>query len=298
MSTSMIHLPQEADRPPVEGVDHVLSWRGGRGEIVTETVAVEEPLEIRLAGCSVAVTMRTPGDDLDLAAGFLFTEGIITGASDIASMSYCPTDDAESAANIVNVNPVDPTLVDPQRWQRNVYTTSSCGICGRASIDAVRQDVPSVHSPLRLEPALLYRLARELTGAQKVFASTGGVHAAALFNLDGRLITVREDVGRHNAVDKIIGDALRRGALPLHDHLLLVSSRASFEIVQKALVAGIPAVAAVSAASSLAVQLARASGITLVGFLRPAGNDGRFNVYAGMEQYLHGGSTPSSGASE
>lgn len=287
MTLPDVYSADQAHRSPVEEIDGVVTWRGDRRENVVDTVAVEEPLEIRLAGWSVAVTMRTPGDDLDLAAGFLFTEGIIGGPEDIVSMSYCPADDADSAANIVNVNPTDPVIVRPERWQRNVYTTSSCGICGRASIDAVHQDAPLICSTLKLNPTLLYRLARELSGAQRLFTSTGGLHAAALFDAKGTLITVREDVGRHNAVDKVIGDALRRAALPLHDHILLVSSRASFEIVQKALLAGIPVVAAVSAPSTLAINLARASGMTLVGFLRPDRGDGRFNVYAGAEHYLH-----------
>jgi FdhD protein len=285
-------IAREARRAPVARLGGLHAWRGERCDSVDDTLAVEEPLEIRLAGCSVAVTMRTPGHDIDLAVGFLFTEGIIRGPDDIASAGYCPTDDRESAANIVNVNPTDPALVDPSRWQRNVYTTSSCGICGRASIDAVRQEAALVRSGLRLAPADLYRLARDLRASQPGFDATGGMHAAALFGPDLRLVAVREDVGRHNAVDKIVGDALRRGRLPLEDHVLVVSSRASFEIAQKALMAGIGVVAAVSAASSLAVALARESGMSLAGFLRPGEAGGRFTVYAGAERFLQQADVP------
>jgi FdhD protein len=286
VSIRSVHLPEHDSRSPTRTLGGNARWRGHSRSEMADLLAVEEPLEIRLAGLSVAVTMRTPGDDLDLAAGFLFTEGIINGPSDIASMKYCPTDDAPSAGNIVNVNPTHPEEIDPTRWQRNVYTTSSCGICGRASIDSVRQEAPPIRSTLQLTPETLYRLARSLADAQPLFSATGGMHAAALFDASLRLIAIREDVGRHNAVDKIIGDALRRGALPLHDHILLVSSRASFEIVQKSLVAGIPAVAAVSSATSLAAELAREAGMFLAGFLRPDPLPGRFTVYAGEEQYL------------
>jgi FdhD protein len=238
---------------------------------------VEEPLEIRLAGYSVAVTMRTPGDDFDLVVGFLFTEGAIRSASDIASIHRCPGDDPESSDNIVNVNPADPSLVDPSRWQRNFFTTSSCGICGKASIETVRQEARPIDSDLQVSHDTLYQLDRQLRSAQAVFDQTGGLHAAGLFDAGGELLALREDVGRHNAVDKVIGHALRSGMIPLNRHLLMVSGRASFEIVQKALMAGIPLVVSVSAPSSLALDLARSCGITLAGFLR----QGRFNVYAG-----------------
>lgn len=258
----------------------VLSWREGVPESRTDTLAVEEPLEIRLAGCSVAVTMRTPGDDFDLAAGFLFTEGIIRRPSDIAGIAHCPTDDAASALNIVNVNPADASLVDPERWRRNFYATSSCGICGKASIDAIRQEAPPIESEARVSTSALRHMEKTLRSEQDVFSRTGGLHAAALFDPSGELVTLREDVGRHNAVDKVIGERFRHGMVPLQDHALMVSSRASFEVMQKALMAGIPIVAAVSAPSSLAVDMARAANMTLVGFLRP----GRFNVYAGGER--------------
>jgi FdhD protein len=230
-----------------------------------------------LAGYSVAVTMRTPGDDFDLATGFLLTEGIIRSATDIASIHHCPSDDSESSNNIVNLNPTDPSLVDPARWQRHFFTTSSCGICGKASIETVRQEAPPIVSDLQIPHDTLYQLDQQMRDAQTIFDQTGGLHAAGLFDAGGRLLTLREDVGRHNAVDKLIGHALRSGMVPLSRHLLMVSGRASFEIVQKALMAGISIVISVSAPSSLAIALARSSDITLAGFLR----QGRFNVYAG-----------------
>ena len=286
----------DADASTLEA--QLTSWQGNDRHPRSDTLAVEEPLEIRLAGCSVAVTMRTPGDDFDLAAGFLFTEGIIRGMSDITSIAHCPSDDlqetpdregqpggmplppAHGSSNIVNVNPSDPALVDPDRWRRNFFATSSCGICGKASIEAVWQNTSPITSSARVPARTLYRLDAELRKAQTVFSQTGGLHAAGLFDLEGRLLALREDVGRHNAVDKVIGDALRREAIPLSDTILMVSGRASFEIVQKALMAGIATIAAVSAPSSLAVELARQANMTLVGFLRT----GRFNAYAGAER--------------
>lgn len=258
----------------------VLAVRGDQAAERADVLAVEEPLEIRLAGYSVSVTMRTPGDDLDLAAGFLLTEGIVRDPADVASMHHCPTDDPESAMNIVNVNPVDAAGVEPSRWQRSFFVTSSCGICGKASIETVRQETCAIASNLRVSASVLYRLDHELRRAQSVFERTGGLHAAGLFTAHGELAVLREDVGRHNAVDKVIGHAFRGGKVPLSDYLLLVSGRVSFEIVQKALMAGIPLVAAVSAPSSLAVDLARSGGMTLVGFLR----EGRFNVYSAPER--------------
>jgi FdhD protein len=268
---------------PAISAAEVLSWREGEEtRLRIDHLAVEEPLEIRLAGCSVAVTMRTPGDDFDLATGFLFTEGIIRHPDDVTAIAHCPTDDVESALNVVNVNPRDPSLVDPERWRRNFFATSSCGICGKASIAAIRQDAAPIEVDVRISSTMLLRMAETLRAEQDVFSRTGGLHAAALFTLSGELVTLREDIGRHNAVDKMIGDRVRRGAVPLSDHALVVSSRASFEVMQKALMAGIPIVAAVSAPSSLAVELAREANMTLVGFLRP----GRFNVYAGEERVV------------
>lgn len=269
----------------------VVSWEGAASHLRPDTVATEEPLEIRLAGYSVAVTMRTPGDDFDLAAGFLYSEGILQDARSIASIAQCPADPAprngEDAANIVNINPSDPAIVQPERWQRNFFATSSCGVCGKASIDAVRRETAPIESHVRLAPAILYTLDRRLRDAQAVFSRTGGLHAAGLFDLAGNLLTLREDVGRHNAVDKIIGDAVRGGRVPLEDRILMVSGRASFEIMQKALAAGIPIVAAVSAPSSLAVDLARSANMTLIGFLRSdSSGAGRFNVYAGGDRII------------
>src|SRR5579859_4258602 len=218
----------------------ITAWRGGRTEHCRDTVAVEEPLEIRLAGCNVAVTMRTPGNDADLAAGFLYTEGILRGPRDITSIAHCLDDDGTPLDNVLNVNPSDHRLVDPSRWQRNFFATSSCGICGKASVDAVRQDAPPIMSSMRVSDRVLPALEARLRDAQEVFGRTGGLHAAGLFDPEGRLQVIREDVGRHNAVDKVIGHALLAHLVPLSHSILMVSGRASFEIVQKALMAGIP----------------------------------------------------------
>lgn len=263
----------------------VVAWVGSEARPRSDVLAVEEPLEIRLAGLSVAVTMRTPGNDLDLAAGFLYTEGIIRGPDDIASIGHCPGESAEGESNVVNINPHDPALVDPARWQRTIDPTSACGVCGKTTIERIYQRAAPLKPGLRLSHHALYRAASRLGSEQRGFAETGGLHAAALADREGQLLVVREDIGRHNAVDKVIGAALRRDLLPLSEVVLLVSSRVSFEIVQKALVAGIPVVAGVSAASSLGVQLAREAGMTLIGFLRPA-DGGRFNVYAGESRVL------------
>lgn len=281
-----MHDPLPSSPFPDAASSHVVAWAAESARVQRDALAVEEPLEIRLAGGSVAVTMRTPGHDADLALGFLYTEGIIHGRADVHSVAHCLTDDPLAQGNIINVNPVDPAIVDPSRWQRNFYTTSSCGVCGKASIDAVRLHTPPLNADLTVTPALLYRLPARLEAAQRLFGQTGGLHAAGLFDATGTLVTLREDVGRHNAVDKVIGDALRRNALPLDRHVLLVSGRASFEIVQKALMARIPIVAAISAPSSLAVDLARSVGMTLVGFLRPAGDSGRFNLYTAPQRIV------------
>jgi FdhD protein len=256
----------------------IVAWQGDAATDTHDVVAVEEPLEIRLAGLSVAVTMRTPGDDFDLALGFSFTEGIIQSLADVASIAYCPNDEGY-AGNIVNLNPEHSELIDPARWQRNFFSTSSCGICGKASIDTVMQECRSILGDPSVAHEVLYRLGDQLRTEQSVFGATGGIHAAGLFSMNGDLLLLREDVGRHNAVDKVIGAALRQ-ALPLEQCLLFVSSRASFEITQKALMAGIPIVATVSAPSSLAIDLARSANMTLICFLR----EHRFNVYAGAER--------------
>ena len=248
-------------------------------------LAAEEPMEVRVNGDAVSVTMRTPGDDFDLALGFCLTEGIVPAPDAVGTIRYCDGTGGPSAVgdyNVVDVSLRDPTPVAAD-LRRHVYTTSSCGVCGTASIDAVRRDCAGVHDdPVRVDAATLVALPDRLRDAQRVFERTGGLHAAGLFTADGDLVCVREDVGRHNAVDKVIGWAARSGRLPLAGHVLMVSGRVAFEIAQKALVAGIPVVAAVSAPSSLAVSLADESGMTLVGFLRGTS----MNVYAGAERIL------------
>ena len=247
-----------------------------------DTLVAEEPLEIRLNGKPLAITMRTPGDDFALAAGFLVSEGVLGSAADVRNIVYCAgaTDDGTNTYNVVDVQLAPGVPVPDITLERNVYTTSSCGLCGKASLDAVRTtarfpiaDTP----PVRVEPALLAGLPDRLRAAQRVFDRTGGLHAAALFSEEGELLDIREDVGRHNAVDKLIGRALQDDRLPLSRVILLVSGRASFELAQKAVMAGIPVLASVSAPSSLAVDLAAETGLTLVGFLRGA----NMNVYAG-----------------
>jgi FdhD protein len=243
-------------------------------------LVAEEPLEIRVAGRPLTITMRTPGDDFDLAAGFLVSEGVVHRADEIAGIRYCAgaTDDGSNTYNIVDVVLAAGVPAPDPSLERNFYTTSSCGLCGKASLDAVRTTAAwSVRDdPMRVDPALVAELPDRLRAAQRVFDRTGGLHAAGLFSEDGTLLCLREDVGRHNAVDKVVGWALRDGRVPLGGTLLLVSGRASFELVQKAVMAGVPALAAVSAPSSLAVDLAEDSGLTLIGFLRGSS----MNVYA------------------
>ncbi|HZE33346.1 MAG TPA: formate dehydrogenase accessory sulfurtransferase FdhD [Actinoallomurus sp.] len=250
----------------------------------TDTLVAEEPLEIRLGGRPLTITMRTPGDDFELAAGFLVGEGVVARAEEIRAIAYCAgaTDDGVNTYNIVDVVLADGVAVPDLTLERNFYTTSSCGLCGKASLDAVRMVARwSVHEdPLRLDPATIAALPDRLRAAQRVFERTGGLHAAGLFDAGGELLCVREDVGRHNAVDKLVGWALQRDLLPLTGATLLVSGRASFELAQKAVMAGIPAMAAVSAPSSLAVELAAETGLTLIGFLRGTS----MNVYAGAER--------------
>ena len=259
---------------------------GGAAAMVKrpDTVVAEEPLEIRIGGEAISVTMRTPGNDFDLVAGFLVTEGIVSAAEHIRSQRYC-AGAVEGGVNTYNV--VDVTVTVPVAARdvaRSFYTTSSCGICGKASIDAIRarsafdRVAPSEGRPL--DPAVVVALPDRLRAAQRLFNDTGGLHAAGLFDLDGNLLCVREDVGRHNAVDKVVGWALTERRLPLRDTVLQVSGRASFELVQKAHLAGIPVLSAVSAPSSLAVELAAEVGMTLLGFVRPP----TFNVYTGVER--------------
>ncbi|MET9880548.1 formate dehydrogenase accessory sulfurtransferase FdhD [Actinacidiphila glaucinigra] len=263
----------------------VLRIRDGAVDHRADTLVAEEPLEIRLNGKPLAITMRTPGDDFALAAGFLVSEGVLGGADELANIVYCAgaTVDGSNTYNVVDVRLAPGVPVPDITLERNVYTTSSCGLCGKASLDAVRTTARwpiADPSPLRLEPGLLSTLPDRLRAAQRVFDRTGGLHAAALFTGEGELLDVREDVGRHNAVDKLVGRALQQDLLPLAGKILMVSGRASFELAQKAVMAGIPVLAAVSAPSSLAVDLADESGLTLVGFLRGTS----MNVYAGEER--------------
>lgn len=252
-----------------------------------DSLAAEEPLEIRIkrgAGPAtpLAVTMRTPGDDIDLAIGFLLTEGIISKADDVATAELCAGDQQPNTYNVVQVTlaaDVPVPAIDPTR---NFYTTSSCGVCGKAAIDAVRikSSFAVDQDPLTVSPETLVALPERLRDKQRTFASTGGLHAAGLFTAGGELLVAREDVGRHNAVDKVIGWAVREQLLPLTGRVLMVSGRASFELTQKAWLAGIPMLAAVSAPSSLAVELAAEAGLTVVGFLR-----GRsMNVYTSPDR--------------
>jgi FdhD protein len=244
-----------------------------------ETLVVEEPLELRVNGTPVTVTMRTPGSDIELAQGFLLTEGVIASREDVLTIRYCGGrgEDGANAYNVLDVT-LAPGVKPPEHdVTRNFYTTSSCGVCGKASLDAVRlisRHCPG-EDPVTVAAATLKAMPGQLRSAQKVFASTGGLHAAALFDAQGAILAVREDIGRHNAVDKVIGWALEHQRIPVTGCVLLVSGRASFELTQKALLAGIPVLAAVSAPSSLAVSLADESGITLVAFLR----EDSMNVY-------------------
>ncbi|MEU4895622.1 formate dehydrogenase accessory sulfurtransferase FdhD [Streptomyces sp. NPDC044780] len=272
----------------------VIRIRDGAVSTRPDTLVAEEPLEIRLNGKPLAITMRTPGDDFALAAGFLVSEGVLGRAEELANIVYCAgaTEDGSNTYNVVDVKLAPGVPVPDITLERNVYTTSSCGLCGKASLDAVRTTARwplgddredsedsdgSEGSAVRIEPETLSALPDRLRAAQRVFDRTGGLHAAGLFTPDGELLDLREDVGRHNAVDKLVGRALQQGLLPLSGSVLMVSGRASFELAQKAVMAGIPVLAAVSAPSSLAVDLAAETGLTLVGFLRGTS----MNVYAG-----------------
>ena len=262
----------------------VLRVRDGVSSYRPDTLAVEEPMEIRVGGRPLTVTMRTPGDDFDLAAGFLVSEGVVHAADDVTAIRYCAgaTADGGNTYNVVDVALAPGVAAPDASLERNFYTTSSCGLCGKASLDAVRTSAAWTVSedPLRVGPDVVTALPDRLRAAQRVFDSTGGLHAAGLFSADGELLCLREDVGRHNAVDKVVGHALRSGLLPLRGTVLMVSGRASFELTQKAWMAGIPVLAAVSAPSTLAVDLAEEAGMTLVGFLR----GDTMNVYAGAHR--------------
>ncbi len=242
-----------------------------------DRLAAEEPLEIRVEGKSVAVVMRTPGHDEELAAGFLLTESVIRTSDDLFEISRCrDIADPEAAGNVLDVKLAPNHGADLEKLTRHVFTSSSCGVCGKATIESIFQDFAPVTSSLRITPETLLALPHRLRAAQETFEKTGGLHASALFDAGGNLQVLREDVGRHNALDKVIGRALLDDALPLSDRILLVSGRISFELIQKALAAGIPVIAGISAPSSLAVDFAQQSGQTLVGFLREKG----FNIYA------------------
>ena len=264
-----------------------------KGSINTfmDNVAVEEPLEIRLAfgfsGSSkvknLAVTMRTPGNDDELAIGFIFTEGIISSYAAIKKVGYIFISCAENKENIIEISLQEEIIPHLLQAERNFYTTSSCGVCGKASINAIRTVIPhSSKSDINIiiPQEIIYSLPEKLSAHQKIFAKTGGLHAAALFDQQGQIIMVREDVGRHNALDKLIGGSLINKKMPLSSCILFLSGRASFELVQKAAMAGISVIAAVGAPSSLAVSLAKELGITLVGFVR----DDRFNIYSSEER--------------
>jgi FdhD protein len=237
-----------------------------------ETLAVEEPLEIRVNGSPITVTMRTPGSDFELAQGFLLTEGIITRRDDVASIRYCSGagPDGVNTYNVLDITLASSVPAPDTDVTRNFYTTSSCGVCGKASLDAVRLSsrYPVGDHVMHVGADILTAMPKRLRSAQKVFATTGGLHGAAMFDVDGAMLAAREDIGRHNAVDKVIGWALENDRIPLDTAVLLVSGRASFELTQKAVMAGVPVLAAVSAPSSLAVDLACESGLTLVAFLR------------------------------
>jgi len=274
-----MHL-SEAERQGV-GAGSILRRKAAGGyECVTDDVAIEEPLEIRVNGSAVATTMRTPGNDGELAAGFLFSEAIVRKRADLRKIE--PSGLPGSTGNVMEVVLSLDAKFEPASAQRFGTISSSCGLCGKTSIEFIRQQFPAIPAApdFRIAEATLLGLPERLRSSQSNFARTGGIHAAGIFDQSGNLLIGREDIGRHNAVDKAIGRALLDDLLPLDRHVLVVSGRSSFEIVQKALAAGIPIVAAVSAPSSLAINFARKSGQTLIGFLRPP----TFNVYSHVER--------------
>lgn len=271
--------------------------RTSDGREFGDVLAVEEPLEIRIGlpdgtHKAVSITMRTPGDDAELAAGFLFTEDIIRSHEQIKQVRHCGLKigkgkgllDRASAlnSNTIRVDLNDVLDIDLKRLERNFYTTSSCGVCGKASIEALATGVKQIECNIEIEANMIHSLPQKLRDVQSLFETTGGLHAAALFDANGKLDTIAEDVGRHNALDKVIGRKFMSGETPMSNKILMVSGRASFELVQKALMAGIPILAAVGAPSSLAVELAREYGMTLIGFVR----DERFNIYCGDERVV------------
>ncbi len=273
-----------SQRPGGRTPARVLTVEAGAAHARPDSLATEEPLEIRIdpggKAFRLAITMRTPGQDFDLAAGFLYGEGIVTGKGDIRRLAYCADADLteEERDNVVTVTLRQGLTVDLRKLERHFFTTSACGVCGKASLEQLDlRGLEPVEGELQVTPEILTALPGRLREAQGLFERTGGLHAAGLFDRQGQLIALREDVGRHNALDKLIGWALMEDRLPLSEHIVLVSGRASYELMQKALAAGLPMLCAVSAPSSLAVDVARRFGMTLVGFLRQE----RFNVYAG-----------------
>jgi FdhD protein len=271
-STLVARKPRNLD------LTQVTEWNDGKHLRKMDYLAAEEPLEIRVGDTPLSVTMRTPGHDLELAAGFLFTEGLVRRREQIISLELATAAETPNPGNVVQVSFADGCAPDVSKMQRHFFAASSCGICGKASIDSVRSRTLQPPNPdFRLNPEMLVLLPEVLRESQAVFGRTGGLHAAALFDSEGKLLVTHEDIGRHNAVDKVIGWAFLENRTPLSGAILLVSGRGGFEIVQKAIVAGIPVIACVSAPSSLAVQLARELGLTLIGFLRGK----RFVAYAG-----------------
>lgn len=267
-----------ARKPRSLDLTQVSEWDDGKLRRKDDCLAAEEPLEIRVGGEPLSVTMRTPGHDVELAAGFLLTEGIIERREQIVRLESPARDDPANRANRVEAILAPESTPNFEEMRRHFFAASSCGICGKASIDAVRsRALRSPNPDFRLDAEMLVKLPDALRASQAVFGRTGGLHAAALFSAAGELLVVREDIGRHNAVDKVIGWALLENRIPLSNAILLVSGRGGFEIIQKAIVAGLPMVASVSAPSSLAVLLARELGLTLIGFLRGR----RFVIYAG-----------------
>ena len=262
----------------------ILHVSGGEQTRRPDSLAVEEPMELRVDGRPLSVTMRTPGHDVELAHGFLLTEGVVTAARQITSARYCGSldDEGRNTYNVLDVALAEGHPPPAAGVERNFYTTSSCGVCGKASLEAVRlrTSFAPADDPVRVEVGTLTGLPTALRAAQRAFDTTGGLHAAGLFTAAGEALVVREDVGRHNAVDKVLGWALLNGQVPARGRVLMVSGRASFELVQKAVMAGVPVLAAVSAPSSLAVELAQESGLTLVGFLRGTS----MNVYSGSHR--------------
>jgi FdhD protein len=258
---------------------HIRRVKPGVVADVRDHVAVEEPLEIRIEGRSVAITMRTPGHDLELATGFLFTEGVVDGPDDIVAIRHVDEPSKPEGNTVDTVLASGVPAARRHAADREMFASSSCGVCGKSSIDRLIQMTPDLGQILSVDPAVLFSLPERLIKAQAVFEQTGGLHAAALFSAQGTLEVIREDIGRHNAVDKVIGWRIREDRVPIDDKILLVSGRAGFEIVQKALMASIGVVAAMGAPSSMAVALAESSGMCLIGFL----GEGRFNQYSGPQ---------------